>query len=329
MRVLIHAAAMDVMSGELSRQRFDSGAVEPVVAWLAGLPGPVRACYEAGPTGFGLYRAARAAGIDCQVIAPSKTPRPSGDRNKTDRKDAELLLRQLMAGALTAVAVPPADVRGGAGSREGARAGPGRSDALPAPPVEAAVASRPRLGPHGVDEGAPSLARRAALRASERDRARVYRHARRVRRADRSPRGARRAALAARARTGVLAAGSPAACVPRDRHADRVDPRARDRRLHPLPARGAARLLARARPLARPVRGVRHARVGSPRPAPSTRAGSSSRPPGITPARRGSAVRSASATRACPTTSSRSPCAPSRASTASTNGSANATNPAT
>jgi transposase len=101
-----YAASLDVVTGELSRQRFDTGAVEPVVGWLVGLPGPVRACYEAGPTGFGLYRAAVAAGIDCQVIAPSKTPRPSGDRNKSDRRDTDLLLRQLMAGALTPVAVP-------------------------------------------------------------------------------------------------------------------------------------------------------------------------------------------------------------------------------
>ena len=101
-----YGASLDVMTGELSRQRFDTGAMEPVVGWLAGLQGPVRACYEAGPTGFGLYRAARAAGIDCQVIAPSKTPRPSGDRNKSDRRDTDLLLRQLMAGALTPIAVP-------------------------------------------------------------------------------------------------------------------------------------------------------------------------------------------------------------------------------
>ena len=59
---------------------------------VGGLPGPVRACYEAGPTGFGLYRAAVAAGVECQVIAPSKTPRPSGDRNKSDRRDTDLLL---------------------------------------------------------------------------------------------------------------------------------------------------------------------------------------------------------------------------------------------
>ncbi len=101
-----YAASLDVITGELCRQRFDTGAVEPVVGWLAGLPGPVRACYEAGPTGFGLYRAAVAAGIECQVIAPSKTPRPSGDRNKTDRRDTDLLLRQLMAGALTPITVP-------------------------------------------------------------------------------------------------------------------------------------------------------------------------------------------------------------------------------
>jgi len=100
------AAALDVPTGVLTRIRFNTGAVEPVVEWLVGLPGSVRCCYEAGPTGFGLYRAAVAAGIDCQVIAPSKTPRPSGDRNKSDRRDTDLLLRQLMAGALTPVAVP-------------------------------------------------------------------------------------------------------------------------------------------------------------------------------------------------------------------------------
>jgi hypothetical protein len=39
-----------------------------------------------GPTGFGLYRAAVAAGIEMQVLAPGKTPRASADRVKTDRK---------------------------------------------------------------------------------------------------------------------------------------------------------------------------------------------------------------------------------------------------
>lgn len=104
-----HAAAINVLSGELLRARFGPGVEQPI-RWLAGLPGPVRACYEAGPTGFGLYRAARAAGVDVQVIAPGKTPRGPSDRVKTDRGDAELLARQLLAGSLTAVVVPSPEV---------------------------------------------------------------------------------------------------------------------------------------------------------------------------------------------------------------------------
>src|ERR1700757_1383844 len=84
------AKAMQVASGELLSRRFSPGRVQPVVEWLCSLPQPVRACYEAGPTGFGLYRAATAAGICCEVIAPSKTPRASGDHHKSAEKDAEL-----------------------------------------------------------------------------------------------------------------------------------------------------------------------------------------------------------------------------------------------
>lgn len=104
-----HAAAIDLSSGELRRMRFGAG-VEAPVRWLGELPGPVHACYEAGPTGYGLYRAAVAAGLRIDVIAPGKTPRAASDRVKTDRKDAELLARLLMAGQLTPVAVPPAGV---------------------------------------------------------------------------------------------------------------------------------------------------------------------------------------------------------------------------
>jgi transposase len=105
----MHAAAIDTMTGELTRVRFGAGTEAPV-AWLAQLRGPVRACYEAGPTGFGLYRAATAAGIAMQVIAPGKTPRGPSDRVKTDRKDAELLARLLLAGSLTRVVVPAPEV---------------------------------------------------------------------------------------------------------------------------------------------------------------------------------------------------------------------------
>ena len=51
-----------------------------------------------------------------EVIAPRKTPRAPGDRIKSDRKDAELLARLLLAGQLKAVAVPPPSVRGSASS---------------------------------------------------------------------------------------------------------------------------------------------------------------------------------------------------------------------
>jgi transposase len=100
-----HGAAVDVMTGELIRVRF-GGGLDATIAWLGSLPGPVWACYEAGPTGFGLYRAATEAGIRVDVIAPGKTPRGPADRVKTDRKDAELLARCLMAGSLTPVKVP-------------------------------------------------------------------------------------------------------------------------------------------------------------------------------------------------------------------------------
>jgi transposase len=71
--------------------------------------GTVRCCYEAGPTGFTLYRTLRSEGVDCVVIAPSLTPKQPGDRIKTDRRDAERLARFLRSGDLTEVYVPDAD----------------------------------------------------------------------------------------------------------------------------------------------------------------------------------------------------------------------------
>jgi len=82
---------------------------EDVVAWVAGLPGPVAACYEAGPTGFGLARAFADAGITCLVAAPSKLLPLPGDRVKTDARDAAHLATLLAAGAVTQVRVPSVD----------------------------------------------------------------------------------------------------------------------------------------------------------------------------------------------------------------------------
>jgi len=47
--------------------------------------------YEAGPTGFGLYRHLIAAGIECEVVAPGLVPTRPGDRVKTDKRDARRL----------------------------------------------------------------------------------------------------------------------------------------------------------------------------------------------------------------------------------------------
>jgi transposase len=66
----------------------------------------VAVAYEAGPTGFGLSRALNAARIRCEVAAPSKLQRPSGDRVKTDAKDAVHLARLLRLDEITSVAVP-------------------------------------------------------------------------------------------------------------------------------------------------------------------------------------------------------------------------------
>src|ERR1700756_5058045 len=72
----------------------------------AGLSRPVRVANEAGPTGDGVARELAKRGVKCVVAAPSKIPRASGDRVKTDVRDAELLVRLLLAGKLHAVRVP-------------------------------------------------------------------------------------------------------------------------------------------------------------------------------------------------------------------------------
>ena len=73
--------------------------------------GPVeqlRACYEAGPTGYVLYWQLTELGVECAVIAPTLVPMKTGDRVKTDRRDATKLARCHRAGDLTAVWVPDA-----------------------------------------------------------------------------------------------------------------------------------------------------------------------------------------------------------------------------
>src|SRR3954469_13286604 len=77
-------AAIHSLTGELERVRFGPG-VEPVIEWLSGLPGPVRAVYEAGPTGFGLKRAADRDAGDRAGQDAAGSDRPGQDRSQGRR----------------------------------------------------------------------------------------------------------------------------------------------------------------------------------------------------------------------------------------------------
>jgi len=68
--------------------------------------GAVRACYEASGCGYVLQRALAKWGVACEVIAPSLIPVRSGDRRKTDKRDAAKLARLYRAGELTAIRIP-------------------------------------------------------------------------------------------------------------------------------------------------------------------------------------------------------------------------------
>lgn len=69
-------------------------------------PRLVRACYEAGPTGYDLQRLLASLGVSCEVIAPSMIPKAPGDKVKTDTRDCRRLARLHRAGELVAVRVP-------------------------------------------------------------------------------------------------------------------------------------------------------------------------------------------------------------------------------
>jgi transposase len=98
-------AIFDQGTGELTTRRV-VGRPHELLPWLRGVARPARAVYEAGPTGYGLARRARAEGIEMAVCAPGRTERRPGDRVKTDKRDAIRLARLLAAGELSIVTVP-------------------------------------------------------------------------------------------------------------------------------------------------------------------------------------------------------------------------------
>jgi transposase len=100
------AAVLDPLTGELRVERLRGEPDRVVPVFLRELDRPVRAVYEAGPTGFTLARVANERGLDVRVVAPGSIPRAPGDRVKTDRRDAKRLARLFAAGELSFAFVP-------------------------------------------------------------------------------------------------------------------------------------------------------------------------------------------------------------------------------
>jgi transposase len=100
------AAVLDPSSGELRVERLRGVPDRVVPVFLEELDRPVRAVYEAGPTGFALARVAEERGLDVRVVAPGSIPKAPGDRVKTDRRDAKRLVRLFAAGELSFAFIP-------------------------------------------------------------------------------------------------------------------------------------------------------------------------------------------------------------------------------
>ena len=78
-------------------------AIERTIKKLGKKYNRLHVCFEAGPTGYGLCRQVRDLGHDCMVVAPALIPKRSGERVKTNRRDAVTLARLHRAGELTGV----------------------------------------------------------------------------------------------------------------------------------------------------------------------------------------------------------------------------------
>ena len=109
---IITAVAEAGRKGEVRESGALSNDLQAVEKWVGrlrkahGKEAVLRACYEAGPCGFGLARRLRQLKVECEVVAPSLTPQRPGERVKTDKRDARKLARLLRAGELTPVYIP-------------------------------------------------------------------------------------------------------------------------------------------------------------------------------------------------------------------------------
>jgi transposase len=111
----VHKDSIDIALAEAGREGEvrhvgsiggDLAALDKALRRLTSRGQPLHIVYEAGPCGFVIWRHLNAQGLACEVVAPSSIPKRSGDRVKTDRRDALLLARLARAGELSAVRVP-------------------------------------------------------------------------------------------------------------------------------------------------------------------------------------------------------------------------------
>src|SRR3954470_9694000 len=138
-------------TAEVDKLFHDEPSVRRLVARFDD-PGHLRACYEAGPTGYELQRLLARMRVRCDVVAPSLIPKAPGDRVKTDRRDARRLARLHRGGGLGGSRGPS--------EGEGAGGGLGRAGEL--------VASRV---PSEVEEAVRDLCRARADVVDDRRRA--------------------------------------------------------------------------------------------------------------------------------------------------------------
>ena len=113
----VHKDSIDIATADVGREGEirhvasiggDLAALDKALRKLISRGHRLHVVYEAGPCGFVIWRHLSAQGLTCQVVAPSSIPKRSGDRIKTDRRDAMLLARLSRSGDLTAVRVPSA-----------------------------------------------------------------------------------------------------------------------------------------------------------------------------------------------------------------------------
>ena len=90
----IVAAVLDVETGELSRFAMN-GEADGAAAFCAGLPRPVRAAYEAGPTGYGLARELAKRGVECVVAARGGSAARSGPRPRAGAGGSDAIRHRL------------------------------------------------------------------------------------------------------------------------------------------------------------------------------------------------------------------------------------------